>query len=212
MALIPIDNVELAADIIVPEGATGLVLFAHGSGSSRHSSRNRFVAETLHRGGMATILADLLTAQEERIDSETTELRFDIPLLAKRLTGLADWATRQRTLGDLGLGCFGASTGAAAALVTAADRPRIVQAVVSRGGRPDLAASALRGVHAPSLFIVGGEDREVLSLNEWAIARLPSQTERNLEIVPGATHLFEEPSALDRVAALARDWFRDRLS
>jgi pimeloyl-ACP methyl ester carboxylesterase len=212
VALIPIGGVALAADIVVPEGATGVVLFAHGSGSSRHSPRNRFVAEILQRGSMATILADLLTAEEERIDSETAELRFDIPLLARRLTGIADWANRQPILGNLSLGCFGASTGAAAALVTAAERPSIVQAVVSRGGRPDLAATALRNVRAPSLFIVGGEDREVLSLNEWALARLPSQTERRLEIVPGATHLFEEPGALDRVATLARDWFQTRLS
>lgn len=208
---IPVGRIHLDADIVVPEAARGLVLFAHGSGSSRHSPRNRFVAETLQHGGIATILTDLLTADEERIDAQTAELRFDIALLAQRLTGVADWISREPQLGNLGLGCFGASTGAAAALVTAAERPRIVQAVVSRGGRPDLAREALRDVLAPCLFIVGGRDREVLSLNEWAIARLGGRTEHRLDIVPGATHLFEEPGALDDVATLARDWFRGHL-
>ena len=167
---IPLTNLTLLADIVIPSGAAGIVLFAHGSGSSRHSPRNRYVAESLHAGGIGTILTDLLTAEEERIDSRTAELRFDIPLLAQRLIGIADWASREPILGNLGLGCFGASTGAAAALVAAAERPHIVQAVVSRGGRPDLAGIALRDVQAPSLFIVGGEDREVLGLNEWASA------------------------------------------
>lgn len=209
---IPLANVALLADIVIPSQAAGIVLFAHGSGSSRHSPRNRYVAESLHAGGIGTILTDLLTTEEERIDSQTAELRFDIPLLAQRLIGIADWASREPILGNLGLGCFGASTGAAAALVAAAERPHIVQAVVSRGGRPDLAGTALHDVHTPSLFIVGGEDREVLGLNEWAIARLPRDTEHRLEIVPRATHLFEEPGALERVASLARDWFQSHLS
>jgi dienelactone hydrolase len=209
---IPLANLTLLADIVIPSQAAGIVLFAHGSGSSRHSPRNRYVAESLHASGIATILTDLLTAEEERIDSQTAELRFDIPLLAQRLIGIVDWASREPILGNLGLGCFGASTGAAAALVAAAERPRIVQAVVSRGGRPDLAGTGLRDVHAPSLFIVGGDDREVLRLNEWAIGRMPVDTEHKLAIVPRATHLFEEPGALERVASLARDWFQSHFS
>lgn len=209
--LISLGPIQLAADIVVPDGPGGLVLFAHGSGSSRHSPRNRHVAGTLQHGGIATILTDLLTEDEERIDSRTAELRFDIGLLARRLVGIADWITRQPVLQDLSLGCFGASTGAAAALVAAAERPRIVHSVVSRGGRPDLAGPALASVSAPCLFIVGGEDRDVLELNDQAIARLPASTPRRLEIIPGATHLFEEPGTLDQAAALARDWFRDTL-
>jgi dienelactone hydrolase len=209
--LIRLGGIGLAADVSVPERATGLVLFAHGSGSSRHSPRNRHVANVLNRGAIGTILTDLLTEEEEALDIETAELRFDISLLGRRLVGITDWIGRQPVLKNLGLGYFGASTGAAAALVAAADRPKVVQAVVSRGGRPDLAGAALKGVLAPTLFIVGGDDTVVLDLNESAMAQLPRQTEHKLEIIPGASHLFEEPGALDRVAALARNWFREHL-
>ncbi len=208
---IPAGKVELAADLAIPEGATGLVLFAHGSGSSRHSPRNRHVAEVLNRGSIGTVLTDLLTEDEEALDLQTAELRFDIGLLARRLIEITDWVSGQESLGGLGLGYFGASTGAAAALIAAADRTRAVRAVVSRGGRPDLAAEALGRVIAPCLFIVGGDDELVLDLNRKAIAELPRGTERRLAIVPGATHLFEEPGALDQVAQLARDWFRQHL-
>jgi dienelactone hydrolase len=209
--LIRVGKIELAADVSLPERATGLVLFAHGSGSSRHSPRNRHVADVLNRGAIGTILTDLLTEEEEALDIQTAELRFNISLLGRRLVGITDWIRLQPGLKNLGLGYFGASTGAAAALVAAADRPKTVQAVVSRGGRPDLAGAALNGVLAPTLFIVGGGDTVVLHLNCEAIAQLPRQTEHKLEIIPGASHLFEEPGALDRVAALARDWFRERL-
>jgi putative phosphoribosyl transferase len=206
-----VGKIELAADVSVPDRATGLVLFAHGSGSGRHSPRNRHVADVLNRGAIGTVLADLLTEQEEGVDIQTAELRFDIPLLGRRLVGITDWIGRQPVLKNLGLGYFGASTGAAAALVAAAERPKTVRAVVSRGGRPDLAGAALKGVLAPTLFIVGAEDTVVLDLNYSAMAQLPHQTEHKLEVIPGATHLFEEPGALDRVASLARDWFRERL-
>jgi putative phosphoribosyl transferase len=209
--LIQLGNIELAADISVPERAQGLVLFAHGSGSSRQSTRNRHVAQVLNRGAIATILTDLLTGQEEAEDSRTAQLRFDVLLLGRRVTAITGWIGGQPRLKNLGLGYFGASTGAAAALVAAAERPNIVRAVVSRGGRPDLAGAALKRVFAPTLFIIGGDDRLVLALNRSAMAQLPRQGEHRLEIIPGATHLFEEPGALDRVAALARDWFVDRL-
>jgi len=209
--LIRLGKIELGADVSVPARATGLVLFAHGSGSSRHSPRNRHVAEVLNRGAIGTILADLLTEEEEAIDNQTAELRFDISMLGHRLVGVTDWIGRQPGLKKLGLGYFGASTGAAAALVAAAACPKIVQAVVSRGGRPDLAGDALKGVLAPTLFIVGGDDTVVLDLNCEAMAQLPRQTEHRLEVIPGASHLFEEPGALDRVAALARNWFREHL-
>jgi putative phosphoribosyl transferase len=209
--LIPLHEATLPADITIPERATGLVLFAHGSGSSRHSPRNRHVAEILNRGSIGTVLTDLLTEEEEAVDVQTAELRFDIALLGRRLVGITDWIGQQPELKHLGLGYFGASTGAAAALVAAAERPRIVRAVVSRGGRPDLAGSALTGVLAPTLFIVGGEDTVVLDLNYSAMAQLPRQTEHKLEIIPGATHLFEERGALDKVAVLAQNWFRQHL-
>jgi len=208
---IHLGKIELAADVSVPDRATGLVLFAHGSGSSRHSPRNRHVADILNRGAIGTVLTDLLTEEEEAVDIQTAELRFDISMLGRRLAGITDWIGRQPVLKNLGLGYFGASTGAAAALVAAAERPKIVQAVVSRGGRPDLAGAALKGVLAPTLFIVGGDDTVVLDLNNSALAQLPRQTEHKLEIIPGASHLFEEPGALDRVAALARNWFREHL-
>jgi pimeloyl-ACP methyl ester carboxylesterase len=205
---IPAGQVELAADLTVPGRATGIVLFAHGSGSSRHSPRNRMVSEVLNAGDIGTILADLLTQEEEAIDMNTAELRFDIDLLVRRLTAITDWVLGQSKLRKLPLGYFGASTGAAAALGAAADRPGAVNSIVSRGGRPDLAGEALARVFAPCLFIVGGDDPVVVRLNRAALAELPDATERKLEIIPGATHLFEEPGALDRVAQLARNWFQ----
>jgi len=209
--IVPLGEIALSADIHLPERAKGLVVFAHGSGSSRHSPRNRHVADVLNRGSIGTVLIDLLTEEEERVDIETAELRFDIPLLGKRVAGITDWIAHQPGLKHLALGYFGASTGAAAALVAAAERPDVAKAVVSRGGRPDLAGEYLKGVRAPALFIVGGEDTVVLDLNRQAIAQLPRQTEHKLEIIPGATHLFEERGALDKVAAFARDWFRTHL-
>ena len=209
--LIRLGKIELSADISLPGRATGLVLFAHGSGSSRRSPRNRHVADILNRGAIGTVLTDLLTEEEEAVDIQTAELRFNISLLGRRLVGITDWVGQQPGLKSLGLGYFGASTGAAAALVAAAERPKTVQAVVSRGGRPDLAGAALKGVLAPTLFIVGGDDTTVLDLNYSAMAQLPRQTEHKLEIIPGATHLFEEPGALDRVAVLARNWFHEHL-
>lgn len=209
---IPAGRVRLSADLSMPGAAAGLVLFAHGSGSSRHSPRNRYVAEVLNRGSIATILADLLTDEEEQLDLQTAELRFDIGMLARRLISITDWIGEQPNLQSIGLGYFGASTGAAAALIAAADRPQVAQAVVSRGGRPDLAEDALGRVASPCLFIAGGDDDVVLDLNHQAMAKLPRSTERKLEIIPGATHLFEEPGALDRVAQLARDWFQQHLT
>jgi putative phosphoribosyl transferase len=190
----------------VPAQASGIVLFAHGSGSSRHSPRNRFVAGTLRAYGIATLLMDLLTQREEEIDEQTAELRFDIPLLAKRLVGATHWVLQQPELRGLRIGYFGASTGAAAALVAAAQMPGVVSAVVSRGGRPDLAGNALGSVVAPTLLLVGGNDWEVIALNEQAMEQLGCM-EKKLDIVPGATHLFEEPGALEEVARRATDWF-----
>jgi dienelactone hydrolase len=211
--IVPVGRgIHLPSDIALPDHACGLVLFAHGSGSSRHSPRNIRVAGILNRASIATVLIDLLTEEEEVRDQVTAELRFDIPLLGRRLVAITDWIARQRTLESLGIGYFGASTGAAAALVAAAERPEIVRAVVSRGGRPDLAGPSLARVTAPTLFIVGARDETVLHLNRVAIAQLPAETERQLLIVPGATHLFEEPGTLDSVAASAKDWFRQYLS
>jgi dienelactone hydrolase len=207
--LIPAAGVRLAADLTMPSQATGVVLFAHGSGSSRLSPRNRAVAETLNRRGQATVLVDLLTDEEERIDVDTAELRFDIDLLAQRLVSIVDWL-REGPTGALPTGLFGASTGAAAALVTAAARPDGVHAVVSRGGRPDLAGAALPMVLTPTLLLVGALDEQVLELNERAAEALGGPVE--LRIVPGATHLFEEPGALDRVAGAAADWFEAYLT
>jgi putative phosphoribosyl transferase len=202
---IPTAGVTLEADIVVPDPALGVVLFAHGSGSGRHSPRNRAVAEELQRAGLATVLADLLTVEEEQIDARTGALRFDIGLLARRVAALTDWLVEQEQTADLGVGLFGASTGAAAALVAATARPASVEAVVSRGGRPDLAGGLLRLVRQPVLLIVGERDRTVLDLNRTAMRELDGET--TLAIVPGATHLFEEPGALEEVARLARDWF-----
>jgi len=194
----------LAGDLTIPDRATGVVLFAHGSGSSRHSSRNRAVARVLQQSGFATLLMDLLTEDEERIDLRTRHLRFDIPLLAGRLGEATEWLEREPAVGALPVGYFGASTGAGAALVAAAGRPSIA-AVVSRGGRPDLAGPDLPLVQAPTLLIVGGADREVIELNREALAEL--RCEKQLAIVPRATHLFEEPGTLEQVAQLAADWF-----
>jgi putative phosphoribosyl transferase len=198
-------DAELAGDLVVPDGATGVVAFAHGSGSGRHSPRNRQVAATLNQAGIATLLLDLLTEAEEHADLSTGHLRFDIGLLARRLLAAIDWLERGPTAG-LRIGTFGASTGAAAALIAAAARPATVGAVVSRGGRPDLAGDALRRVHAPTLLIVGGADPLVLDLNRNAF-ELVAASEKQLVVVRGATHLFEEPGALDAVARLAADWF-----
>ena len=202
---IPLDGVTLEGDLMIPDQAKGLVLFAHGSGSSRHSPRNRTVAAELQGAGCATLLFDLLTAEEERIEAATRHLRFDIELLATRLAVATDWATQRSPAKHLPVGYFGASTGAAAALVAAARRPHAVRAVVSRGGRPDLAGPALADVRAPTLLIVGGYDTVVIELNEAALGAL--RCVKRLEIVPQATHLFEEAGALEQVARLARDWF-----
>ncbi|MCW2947034.1 MAG: dienelactone hydrolase [Actinoallomurus sp.] len=202
---IPAAGVVLDADLVVPDQVRGVVLFAHGSGSSRHSPRNRYVAVELQTAGLATVLADLLTPAEEQRDAWTGELRFDIGLLAARLAALTDWVVADERTAGLGVGLFGASTGAAAALVAAAERPDSVQAVVSRGGRPDLAGEYLRRVRQPTLLIVGGDDPVVIDLNREAMEQLAG--EARLEIVPGASHLFEEPGTLERVARLARDWF-----
>jgi dienelactone hydrolase len=201
--------VTLEGNLSLPEGARGVVLFAHGSGSGRHSSRNRYVARLLNQAGLATLLIDLLTADEEAVDLQTAHLRFDIGLLAQRLVGATGWLTQQPDTRHLRIGYFGASTGAAAALVAAAERPDVVGAVVSRGGRPDLAGPALPLVRAPTLLIVGGNDVPVIGLNRAAFEQL--RCEKQLVIVPGATHLFEEPGALDEVARLAREWFERHL-
>ena len=195
----------LSGNLNIPENASALVLFAHGSGSSRHSPRNQFVARTLNEAGLATLLFDLLTPEEEAIDMETREHRFNIDLLAVRLGHATKWAKQQEQTSNLGLGYFGSSTGAAAALMAAVDAPQNVDAVVSRGGRPDLAGEALPKVKAPTLLIVGGNDDIVIELNEQARDKM--RCEVKLEIIPGATHLFEEPAALEKVAQLASQWF-----
>jgi putative phosphoribosyl transferase len=202
---IPAGAVALGADMAVPEPATGVVLFAHGSGSSRHSPRNRYVAGELQASGLATVLADLLTPAEEQLDARTGRLRFDIGLLAARVMALTDWVTEYRPTAGLPAGLFGASTGAAAALVAAAQRPGPVAAVVSRGGRPDLAGEYLRSVVQPALLIVGARDTAVIELNRKAMRKLGGQA--RLEVIAGASHLFSEPGALELVARLARDWF-----
>ena len=203
-----LDGVRLAGDLEVPGESRGVVLFAHGTGSSRASPRNRAVAQRIQDAGIATLLFDLLTPDEEARDEATHELRFDIGLLGGRLVGALDWVARVPGVGGLPVGLFGASTGAAAALVAAAERPEMVQAIVSRGGRPDLAGDALDSVRAPVLLIVGGADEPVLELNRQASARLGVH---RLEVVPGATHLFPEPGALETVAELATGWFERHL-
>jgi pimeloyl-ACP methyl ester carboxylesterase len=200
---VPAGDALLEGDLVVPGGAAGVVVFAHGSGSGRHSPRNRQVAARLNEAGIGTLLADLLTPEEERSERLSGELRFDIGLLARRLLSLTEWVREELPGSPIGL--FGASTGAAAALVAAAARPDEVAALVSRGGRPDLAGPALERVRAPTLLIVGGADRLVLDLNRRALALL--RTEKQLVVVPGASHLFEEPGALEEVARLAAEWF-----
>ncbi|RMF25329.1 MAG: alpha/beta hydrolase [Cyanobacteria bacterium J083] len=210
LVLVKAGSVSLEGNLTIPQGAKGIVLFAHGSGSSRHSPRNRYVARVLQAAGLATLLIDLLTAEEEIIDMRTRHLRFDIDLLAKRLVGATDWLQQNPSTENLRIGYFGASTGAAAALVAAAERPEVVSAIVSRGGRPDLAGAALPRVKAPTLLIVGGYDYPVIEMNQSALAQL--RTEKQLVIVPRATHLFEEPGALEQVARLATQWFERYLN
>jgi pimeloyl-ACP methyl ester carboxylesterase len=202
------DGVTLTGDLTVPEAPQGLVLFAHGSGSSRLSWRNRWVARELNEGGLATLLFDLLTTEEEQVDRQTREFRFDIPLLAHRLSSATGWVLRQPGIASLPIGYFGSSTGAAAALVASVDRPQ-VETVVSRGGRPDLAGPFLHRVRAATLLVVGGDDYAVIGMNREALAKMHCEAE--IAIVPGATHLFEEPGALEQVATLAVEWFASRL-
>jgi putative phosphoribosyl transferase len=203
--VIPVVEGQIAADLRVPERAIGLVIFAHGSGSSRFSSRNRAVAEFFEARRCATLLIDLLTPEEEAIDVHTREYRFDIERLGRRVVLATDWAQQRPDLARLPIGSFGASTGAAAALIGAAERPAVTRAVVSRGGRPDLAEQVLPRVKAPTLLIVGGDDEPVIELNRDAMRRMTAPVE--LEIIPGATHLFEEPGTLERVMELAANWF-----
>ena len=214
---IPIDSMSLSGDLSLPAGAQGVVLFAHGSGSGRHSPRNRYVAKVLQEANLGTLLFDLLTEDEELIDEQTRHLRFDIGLLAERLIGATDWLLQQQRFDasnsdDIpSIGYFGASTGAAAALVAAAKRADVVKAVVSRGGRPDLAGDEyLNQVRAPTLLLVGGNDEPVIGLNQEAYDKLKllkEEDEKKLTIIPGATHLFEEPGKLEQVAQLASGWF-----
>ena len=204
------EGITLEGNLNIPDNPRGVVLFVHGSGSSRFSPRNQFVARQLESAGLATLLIDLLTAREEEEDRYTGHLRFDIPLLSKRVVAATDWLLSQPATGNLKIGYFGASTGAAAALVAAAERPSAVGAIVSRGGRPDLAGSALAKVTAPTLLIVGSKDTQVIELNRMAFSLL--RTEKRLEIIPGASHLFEEPGTLEKVAELAADWFTRYLS
>ena len=199
------DGVSLEGDLTLPADTRGVVLFAHGSGSSRHSPRNRYVARVLREAGLGTLLMDLLTREEEQAEARTGHLRFDLPLLARRLETAIDWLQNDPETRDLPVGLFGASTGGGAALVAAAARPEGARAVVSRGGRPDLAGPALALVRVPTLLIVGGHDHPVIAMNRDALAQL--QCEKRLEIVPGATHLFEEPGTLEQVARLAAGWF-----
>lgn len=204
-----VGTVSLDGSLAIPAGAAGIVVFAHGSGSSRHSPRNRYVAEALREGGLGTLLIDLLTPAEDREDARTARLRFDIGLLAQRVAAATAWLAGNPASSRLRIGYFGASTGAAAALVAAAERPHDVGAVVSRGGRPDLAIPVLARVKAPTLLIVGSLDLPVIDMNREALEHL--QIEKRLDIIPGATHLFEEPGALEQVARLAREWFQAHL-
>lgn len=207
--LVQSGEVSLEGTLAIPQDAQSIVVFAHGSGSSRFSERNRHVADALNQAGLATLLFDLLTAEEHQVDQITRELRFDIGLLATRLTGAVDWLEQQSQTSQYRIGLFGASTGAAAALITAAERPDRIATVVSRGGRPDLAGQALGQVQASVLLIVGGQDFAVIDMNRQAARSL--QTQHHIEIVPGATHLFEEPGKLEQVAKLAQDWFKSHL-
>jgi putative phosphoribosyl transferase len=207
---IALDPFVLAGTLALPDAATGVVLFAHGSGSSRTSPRNRFVASELHRGRIGTLLMDLLTPDEEKVDDDSEEHRFDIDLLAGRLVSAIDWLGAQGGTRGLPVGLFGASTGAAAALIGAAERPNEVKAVVSRGGRVDLAGPSVASVAAPTLLIVGERDEMVVELNDLTLGSLPA-TEKSLQIVPGASHLFEEPGAMAQVAQLTATWFQRHL-
>jgi putative phosphoribosyl transferase len=209
LVYVSVGSTAIEGSLSVPEGATGIVLFAHGAGSSRHSPRNNFVAGELQEGGLATLLIDLLTPEEKEVDVRTRQIRFDIDRLAERVIGATDWLGKQTETRALHVGFFGSSTGAAGALTAAAMRRGVVEAVVSRGGRVDLAATVLGEVRAATLFIVGGWDRQVLDWNRQALARL--QTEKQLEVVPGAGHLFEEPGAIEQVAQLTREWFTSHL-
>jgi dienelactone hydrolase len=206
---VAVDAVILEGNLSVPTAASGVVLFAHGSGSSRHSPRNRYVADLLNESGLATLLIDLLTEDEQEVDLQTGQLRFDIPFLAKRLVAITEWLARHPEVPGLRIGHFGASTGAGAALLAASEISRLVRAVVSRGGRPDLAGPALARVEAPTLLIVGSADPVVLQMNRQAVAQM--HCEKELQVIPGAGHLFEERGALTKVAALARDWFIEKL-
>lgn len=209
--LIEAGKVTLQGTLAIPEGANAIVLFAHGSGSSRHSPRNQYVAQVLHESGIGTVLFDLLSADEESVDEATGELRFDIPFLSERLADATQWLTQQPGMAEMQIGYFGASTGAAAALVAAAQlRPKIA-AIVSRGGRPDLAGEALAQVQAPTLLIVGESDEPVIGMNRAALVKLGCEIKR-IAIVPRATHLFVEPGALEEVAQLAADWFKTYLA
>ncbi|WP_111412146.1 dienelactone hydrolase family protein [Billgrantia lactosivorans] len=209
--VIDADGVALEGDLILPQGATGIVVFAHGSGSSRFSSRNRRVAQHLAEQGLATLLFDLLTAEEHVIDEHTRQLRFDIPLIGSRMTAAVGWVATADPTRHLSIGLFGASTGAAAALIAAAERPEQVRAVVSRGGRPDLAGRHLAEVKAPTLLLVGGLDEPVIGLNQQAKEQMTAASECELVIVPGASHLFEEPGKLEEVEALATRFFQQQL-
>lgn len=206
---IPIKKVELLGELEIPANAKGIVLFAHGSGSSRLSPRNRYVSKVLRDHGIATLLFDLLTNEEEQIDDVTRKLRFDIPMLAQRLDEVTEWVIKHSPAKALSIGYFGASTGAAAALIAASKKKNLIKAVVSRGGRPDLAGPYLKEVKAATLFIVGGDDLEVISLNEKAYKEL--SCEKKISIIPGATHLFEEKGALEKVALEAAEWFKQHL-
>jgi putative phosphoribosyl transferase len=207
---IPVGQVMLEGDLAIPSLAGSIILFAHGSGSSRFSSRNKYVARQLQRRGLATLLFDLLTPAEEKVDSYNMQLRFDIGLLAERLSGATSWLKTQKATGKMTLGYFGASTGAAAAIIAENDHQDIVKVIVSRGGRPDLAGRALSIVKAPTLFIVGGEDHQVIALNAQAMERVSAI--KKMTIVPGATHLFEEPGTLEAAADLAANWFEQYLN
>lgn len=207
---IPAGRAMLDADLTIPEGAHGIVIFAHGSGSSRKSRRNRAVAQSLHVAGLATLLLDLLTMEEDAVDRYTAQHRFDIPLLASRLVAAIDWAVEAPETRALPIALFGASTGAAAALIAAAERPALVRAVVSRGGRPDLAGASLPHVRAASLLIIGSRDDEVIALNEQAAAQMTCP--REIAIVAGATHLFEEPGTLEEVQVLAAKFIREHIA
>ncbi|HEY7417458.1 MAG TPA: hypothetical protein VH593_19900, partial [Ktedonobacteraceae bacterium] len=209
--IIPAGNVMLEGTLNVPRNAKGIVLFVHGSGSSRHSPRNRYVAEVLQAKGLATLLFDLLTSEENLIDRRTSELRFNIALLTKRLIEVTRWVTQNAETRNLAVGYFSASTGAAAALIAAARLPDVVTTVVSRGGRPDLASEELGSVHASTLLIVGGLDEFVIGLNRQALAQLKCRS-KQLVLVPGATHLFEEPGTLEQVARVATEWLVHYLS